>query len=173
MAGALQISVSEYIHTTYRPDCEYIDGEVRERNVGKWDHARLQAILAAWFYNHESLWDALISTEQRLQVSTTRIRIPDLILVRPGPQPDILVDPPLLIVEILSSDDTYSQLEERCRDYRTMGVETVWIIDPKTQSGRMCSGSDWTSADRLEVAGTPIYVEQASLFREIHSDTRA
>jgi hypothetical protein len=35
MANATQISVTEYLQTSYRPDREYVDGEVRERNVGK------------------------------------------------------------------------------------------------------------------------------------------
>ncbi len=36
----MMISPSEYLHTSYRPDREYIDGEQRERQVGKWEHAR-------------------------------------------------------------------------------------------------------------------------------------
>ena len=53
MASAAQIPVSEYLDTTYHPDREYIDGEVRERNVGKWEHARIQWLLVGWFLNHE------------------------------------------------------------------------------------------------------------------------
>ncbi len=40
MASTTQVPVSEYLKTSYRPDREYIDGELRERNVGKWEHAR-------------------------------------------------------------------------------------------------------------------------------------
>lgn len=54
--------------------------------------------------------------------------------------PDVLTDPPLLILEILSPDDSYSDTQERAQDHREIGVETVWIIDPKTRSSRMCSG---------------------------------
>lgn len=171
MASATQIPVSEYLDTVYHPDREYVDGELRERNVGKWEHARLQFLLALWFGKHELEWDVIGSTEQRLRVSPNRIRIPDLVFLRPGPQPDILVDPPLLIIEVLSPDDKYSDLQERCQDYIQMGVETVWIIDPKTRSGRMCSGAEWLAAERLEVAGTPIYVELPRLFAQI--DTQA
>ncbi len=167
MAAATQIPVSEYLETTYRPDCEYIDGEVRERNVGKWEHARIQWLLAGWFLNHELSWNVIGSTEQRIRISPTRVRVPDLVVVRPGPQPDILVAPPLLVIEILSPDDTYSDLQDRCQDYRNMGVETVWIIDPKTRSGRMCSGDEWIAAERLEVAATPIHVDLDSLFAQI------
>ena len=48
-----------------------------------------------------------------------------------------------------------------------MGVETVWIIDPKTRTGRMCTGASWVEAIRLAVAGTPLYVELDEIFRQI------
>jgi Uma2 family endonuclease len=167
MASATQIPVAEYLKTSYRPDREYIDGEVRERNAGKWEHARVQALLAGWFINHESVWNVLSSTEQRVRVSATRVRVPDLVVVRPGPQPDVLTAPPLLVVESLSPDDSYSDTEERARDYWAMGVETVWIIDPKTRSGRMCGGAEWVAAQRLEVAGTAMFVDLDALFGQL------
>ena len=169
MASAIQIPVSEYLVTTFRPDREYVDGEVRERNVGKWEHARIQWLLAHWFGKHEQTWNVIGSTEQRVQVSPTRVRVPDLVVLRPGPQPDILTQPPLLVIEILSPDDSYSDLQERCQDYRLMGVETVWIVDPKTRSGRMCCGAEWVAAERLEVPTTPIHVHLNELFSQIES----
>ena len=170
MATATQVvPLSEYLETAYHPDRDYIDGELRERNVGKWEHAKLQWLLAFWFASNEAAWQVTGSTEQRMRVSRSRIRIADLCVLKPGPQPDILVDPPLLVIEVLSPDDTYSELQERCQDYRTMGVQTVWIIDPKTRSGRMCAGADWIEAQRLEVAGTPIHVNLDSLFSQINS----
>jgi Uma2 family endonuclease len=169
MAAAIQIPVSEYLDTVFHPDREYVDGEIRERNVGKWEHARLQWLLALWFGGHEAKWNIIGGTEQRLQVSPTRIRIPDLVVVRPGVQPDILLEPPLLIIEVLSPADSYSDLQERCQDYVRMGVETIWIVDPKTRSGRMCIGAKWIEAERLEVPGTPVYAVLSDLFRQIDS----
>jgi Uma2 family endonuclease len=171
MATAIQIPVSEYLDTSYHPDREYIDGELRERNVGKWQHARIQWLIAGWFMNHELAWDVVGSTEQRMQVSPTRIRIADLAVLRPGTQQDILTDPPLLVIEVLSPDDTYSDLQERSQDYRAMGVENVWIIDPRTRSGRMCSGADWIGAERLDVPGTPIYVQLSEVFARINTQS--
>jgi len=176
MASAIQIPVSEYLDTSYRPDREYVDGEIRERKLGQWDHARIQLLLGGWFMLHERSWDVMASTEQRTQVSPTRIRIPDLVVLRPGTQRPILTEPPLLVIEILSPDDTYSDLQERCHDYRTLGVETVWIIDPpqgdQTRSGRLSSGADWLAADRLEVPGTPIFVDLPDLFSQIDTQAR-
>jgi Uma2 family endonuclease len=168
MATQVRISLQEYLETPYRPDREYVDGEVRERNVGKWEHARLQALLAAWFLSKESAWRVMTSTEQRMRVAASRVRVPDLLIVDAGAQPDVIEKPPILIVEILSPDDTYSDLEERVTDYRNMGVAAIWAIDPKTRSGRMCIGDNWKSARRLEVPGTPIFVELDELFASLN-----
>ena len=169
MASAVQISVAEYLQTNYRPDREYVDGELRERNVGKWEHARVQWLLAGWFMNHELAWGLIGSTEQRVQVSPGRIRIPDLVVVKASPQPDVLIEPPMLIIEVLSPDDTYSDTQERAGDYLAMGVGTVWIVDPKTRTGRMCNGDTWTAATRLEAPGTPLYVDLAEIFQYLDS----
>jgi len=164
MATQVRISLQEYLETPYRPDREYVDGELRERNVGKWEHARLQFLLGSWFADHESQWRVMGSTAQRTRVASSRVRVPDLVVVEAGPQPDVIERAPVLIVEILSPDDTWSDMEERVGDYRTMGVQAIWAIDPKTRSGRMCIGDDWRSARRLEVPGTPIFVELDELF---------
>ncbi len=169
MATTLHISLKEYLDTGYRPDREYVDGEVRERNVGKWEHARVQWLLAHWFASHEKAWGIIGSTGQRIQVSPSSIRIPDLVVLAAGPQPEILTDPPLLVIEILSPDDTYSDTQERVQDYRAMGVEMVWIVDPKTRTGRMCRGADRVEASRLEVKGTPLFVELPGIFSQLRS----
>jgi hypothetical protein len=39
MATMLQIPLEKYLAKDFRPDCEYVDGEIRERNVGKYEHA--------------------------------------------------------------------------------------------------------------------------------------
>jgi Uma2 family endonuclease len=92
-----------------------------------------------------------------------------VVVLTAGVQPDVLTDPPLLVIEILSPDDSYSDTQERAQDYRAMGVETVWIIDPKTRTGRMCSGTDWVEASRLGVKGTPLFVNLPEIFSQMTS----
>ena len=167
MATSVLIPLDQYLSTSYRPDREYIDGEVVERKMGKWEHARIQALLAMWFGRHEREWQVQTATEWRTQVSNTRVRIPDVVLVRQEPQPDVLADPPVLVVEVLSPDDSYSETQKRADDYLRMGVKTIWIIDPATRTGRVCSGPNWVEANRLEVAGTPIYVDLGNLFASL------
>jgi len=171
MSTILHISLQEYLGRSFRPDREYVNGEIRERNVGKWEHARVQWLLAAWFFAHEKEWGITGSTEQLLQVAETRIRVPDLVVLTDGEQPDVLTDPPLLVIEILSSDDSYSDTQERAQDYAAMGVETFWIIDPKTRTGRMCCGAEWVESSRLTVRDTPLFVDLPEIFRQVGSAT--
>jgi hypothetical protein len=93
MATSTRLSLSEYMKTSYRPDREYVDGELLERNVGKWEHARLQALLAAWLQSQEKTRLVKVATEQRVKVSAARVRIPDVMLVTRGPQPEVIVEP--------------------------------------------------------------------------------
>jgi len=69
--------------------------------------------------------------------------------------------------EILSPDDAYSDTQERAEDYRRMGVETVWIIDPKTRTGRMCCGAEWVEDSRLAVKGAALYVDLPEIFSQV------
>ena len=39
------VPVEEYLRTTYHPDCDYVDGEVLERNLGERDHSEVQGEL--------------------------------------------------------------------------------------------------------------------------------
>ncbi len=68
MPVAVAISVEEYLGTTYRPDRDYIDGEVLERNVGEVDHSFLQTALAAYLWNRRGPWGITPLTEVRVQV---------------------------------------------------------------------------------------------------------
>jgi hypothetical protein len=44
------ISIAEYLASNYEPDRDYIDGVLEERNLGEYDHGRLQLVLGGWFF---------------------------------------------------------------------------------------------------------------------------
>jgi Uma2 family endonuclease len=170
MATSTRLSLLDYMKTSFRPDREFVDGELVERNIGKWEHARLQALLAIWLQSQEKTWSVKVAIEQRVQVSATRVPIPDVMLVSRGPQPEVIVEPPVLVVEILSPDDTYTETQSRSADYLRMGVPCVWIIDPTSRTGRQCVGDAWTAADVLAVPGTEIRVNLLQLFADLDED---
>jgi Uma2 family endonuclease len=164
---AEHVTLAQYLDTSYRPDQEWIDGELKERNVGKYEHARLQAFLSGWFLANEKKWGVQVVTEQRTRVAPRRIRIPDVMLLPRGPQPEVIVDSPVLVVEILSPDDTYADTQDRAGDYLAMPAQAVWLIDPTTRSARMCLHNAWVAANRLVVPGTEIFVEVSELFESL------
>jgi Uma2 family endonuclease len=165
VASTTLISVSEYLRNSYRPDCEYVDGRVEERNVGEHDHAALQAALIIWFGQHQQEWNIEVLPEQRIQISPSRFRIPDVCLVSlDQPVEQILTKPPLACIEILSPEDTLRRMQERIADYRQFGVSNVWILDPATQSGYECGPSEWRTATEFKIPNTPIQLVLADIF---------
>jgi len=140
MKSAALISVDEYLRTAYSPDCDYVDGEVLERNVGEKDHSRVQRQLIRYFCAKEQEWNAFCFPEQRVQVAPRRFRIPDVCLVL-GKEPDeqIFRDPPFVCVEILSRDDTLESTQVKIEDYLNFGVPYVWAIDPRSRRAWICT----------------------------------
>jgi Uma2 family endonuclease len=131
MAVGTQVSVEEYLHTSYRPDCDYVDGEVQERNLGEFDHSRTQGEIVFYLLSRYPRLRSRVLPEQRVQVKATRFRIPDVcVLSEQAPREQIITTPPILCIEVLSPEDRMSRYLERVDDYFKMGVPTCWIIDP-------------------------------------------
>jgi Uma2 family endonuclease len=165
MASSTLISVTEYLRNSYRPDCDYVDGKIEERNVGEHDHAALQAALILWFGQHQQEWNIEVLPEQRIQISPARFRVPDVCLVSlDQPAERILTKPPLACIEILSPEDTLRRMQERIGDYQQFGVENIWILDPATQLGYDCRPSGWLNATEFKIANTPIHLSLPQIF---------
>lgn len=165
MASTTLISVTEYLKSTYRPDRDFIDGRIEERNVGEHDHAALQAALILWFGQREREWNIEVLPEQRIQIAPTRFRVPDVCLVSlQEPIQQILTRPPLACIEILSPEDTMRRMQERVEDYRAFGVRSIWILDPGTRKGYDCQPSGWLDTNEFIIPGTPIRLVLPELF---------
>jgi Uma2 family endonuclease len=136
------VSVDEYLHTHYDPDCDYVDGRVEERNAGEGPHSLLQGELYAYIHLHSKKLNIRVWPEQRVQVSPTRYRIPDICVTRGrGPVPRILESAPLICIEILSSDDRMPRVLRRLDDYVGLGVTHIWLLDPYERVGYSYSAS--------------------------------
>ena len=133
------IPVEEYLSTVYRPDCDYVEGEVLERNLGERDHSYIQVALAAYFFARRKALNIEVFTEQRVQVLPNRFRIPDLCVVLGGTKEKIFTIPPFLCVEILSPEDRMVRMLPKIQEYLSIGVEWIWIVDPYEQSALLYS----------------------------------
>ena len=123
------VPVEEYLRTNYDPDCEYVDGQIVERNLGEKPHSRMQGEL---IFHLTAIAEDLgmeVLLEQRMQVSPTRYRIPDVTFLRISDEP-IVTSPPFICIEVLSKDDTMVYMQDKIDDYLRFGVPYIWIINP-------------------------------------------
>ena len=108
------ITVEEYLTTPYEADREYVDGELLERHSGEWPHTHVHGTVSFLLFQKQAHWGVRVLMSQRIQVSSTRFRVPDLcVLLAFDPRDPIVRQPPFLCVEILSRVDTGSRLKEK------------------------------------------------------------
>src|SRR5579871_1403442 len=117
MAIATQMTVEEYLRTSFRPDCEYVDGEVLERNVGEQGHSEVQWRLIEFFIKNRGKWDVYPLQEWRFKLTDRHYRVPDFTIVAGRkPKEPVLVTRPLVCVEILSPEDRMSRMQKKIAD---------------------------------------------------------
>ncbi|HEY5329916.1 MAG TPA: Uma2 family endonuclease [Acidobacteriaceae bacterium] len=170
MATAALIPVGEYLDTTYSPDCDYIDGELKERNVGEEAHAEIQAILARVIGVNRKKWGVRVYTEVRVQTSDAHFRVPDVCVVESSrPRGRIIRYAPLVCIEILSPEDRVTAMMEKIDDYAQLGVTHIWVVDPAKRMGYYASADGLVRAEDhvLRVSGTSIAISLGDVFAEL------
>jgi Uma2 family endonuclease len=160
-----------YLHETWSPDRELVNGEIVERNLGEKSHAAWQIAICRLLSELRISANIRVYPELRLQTTAANFRIPDVMAIdRNAPDEEIITHAPLLCVEILSPDDRFSKMEEKVEEYFAMGVRAVWIIDPRAQTGYQCEGArlaDWKISPTLVVPGMPIRIEMSDIIADL------
>jgi Uma2 family endonuclease len=141
MSTKVLMDVSEYLRTSFEgPDCEYLDGEIVERNVGEIPHSVVQGTIYRLLWQLRSRLGLLALTEIRVQISPTRYRVADIAVWRDDNiGTGIPTIAPFLVVEILSPEDRMVRMLPKIQDYLSIGVEWIWIVDPQEQSALLYS----------------------------------
>jgi Uma2 family endonuclease len=163
------VSLDEYLSTVYDPDCEYVDGELIERNMGEFDNSALQGIIFAILYGQGMESGIYAYLELRVQVAAARYLVPDITVTTKKGKGKILREPPFLCIEILSPEDRVSRMEAKIDDYLAFGVKHVWLIDPRrkkawtyTSEGKRESSAMLTTSDpRITLALDPVFTKLA------------
>ncbi len=125
-------TVREYLSTDWSPDREFVDGRIEERNVGEKEHSQIQGYLTFLFMLKRAEWGVQVFPELRTQIAARNFRVPDVLVLRAGePFERYLTRPPLIAVEILSSEDRLSNMEKKATEYHRFGIPHIWIIDPQ------------------------------------------
>ena len=125
------IAVGEYLDTVYEPDCDYVDGELEDRNAGDFGHGDLQSEVITYFRTRRREISARAISVWRMRISPTRYRVPDVTLIRePFTKERILTQPAYVCIEVLSPEDRWARLTKKLNDYVNAAVENIWVIDP-------------------------------------------
>lgn len=170
MSTAVLVSINEYLSTSYRPDRDLVDGQLIERNVVEYDHSNLQGALILWLRSRQLAWNIRVLPEQRVRVSATRFRIPDVCIISRDQEIEhVFTKPPLVCVEVLSKDDTLRSMQDRIDDYLAFGVPNVWVLDPVSRRAYVCSRQGLREPEdgMLRAPETPIEISLPELFQEL------
>ncbi len=131
MATASRVSVQEYLESDYEPECELVGGALFQKPMGTLEHMDMERWLERLLERYEQR--GLGRTVRELSIRHgDDIRVPDLVFVRPDARFEggIMMDPPLLCVEILSPSQRPSVLFAKCETYHAWGVPYCWVVDP-------------------------------------------
>lgn len=166
----VELTLDEYLHSSFTPDCDFVDGRSEERNVGILNHSL--AVMGFMSYMHERRkdWNTEALQSLRLRVSPTRIRVADLCLLsREAPREQVPTHPPILVIEVLDEEDRVRATMEKLNDYLRFGVKCVWLADPETRKvwRAVDGGLHLVQDGELVVPGTPIRVVLSETFAEL------
>jgi len=154
--SAPSISVEDYLNSAeWKPDVNYIDGEIDERHMGKREHAAWQSAIQHWFLSHQDEWKICNLPEYRVQVKPTWFLVPDVTITDvDAPHEEIAITPPLAVFEIWSPQGSVRKLMRNLQAYQSTGIPQIWFIDPADKvwqrfvDGRLTDQSEFVLPDR-------------------------
>src|SRR5579863_251358 len=136
MTTKVLMDVEEYLRTSFEgSDCEFLDGEIVERNMGELPHGDVQLTLSRLLWRLRKTLGIRVVTEIRIQIGPRRYRVADIAVWRDDNiGTGIPTVPPFLVVEILSPEDRMVRMLPKIQEYLSIGVEFVWIVDPREKT---------------------------------------
>ncbi|SRR6266567_52632 len=162
-------TVREYLRTSWSPDREFVDGRIEERNLGEREHSRIQGYLTALFWMRRAEWGIEVFPELRTQTQARRFRVPDVLVTHAEDKFERYVtNAPLIAIEILSPEDRLTAMQAKAEEYRGLGVENIWMIDPERRIAYRHTGASLEEVSgELNVPNTPIRIVLSELFAEL------
>lgn len=134
MSAKVQVSLEEYLGHTYEPDCDYVDGELIERNVGENWHSKTQGEFIILLGIAGRARGMVVRPELRMRLRPGTYRIPDVALFAEEPSESVPSTTPRLIVEVVSPADRQSTILAKLEEFRVFGVPHIWLADPQLKS---------------------------------------
>ena len=64
-----ELSLEEYLHSSWSPDCDFVDGRSEERNVGIFNHSVLVTAIMVAMHRKREEWNSQVLPSLRMRVS--------------------------------------------------------------------------------------------------------
>jgi len=128
-AGTI-LSLDEYLDRHFEPETELIAGELRPKPLGTDHHSDLCVWLCTLLVRQ--VGRARTRVELSIRVGDD-VLIPDVCVLRSRDKQmyrDILAEPPLLCIEVVSPSQRPAEMLAKCGRYHEFGVPFCWVIDP-------------------------------------------
>ena len=160
-------SLDEYLRTSFPDlDREYRDGEIVERTLPDTLHSRAQALIAFFFETLRQRLSVFAYPELRLKLREGLVLIPDVCVYWPErPASRFPEVPPLVAIEILSTDDRLTSVREKLEEFRAWGVKHVWLVDPHSRRMYTCDAG-LTGVAKLPVTEIDAELTPSDIFEE-------
>ena len=127
-----------------------------------------QGALVEWFRRHGKDWNIRAFPEVRIRITPTRFRVADVGLYsRDIPVKQVRGERPLAISEVVSPEDRISRYDTRIKDYRQLGIQHIWLVDPQTYRGYNCSSGSWIETQSFAIENSLVAVDLAMIFAEL------
>ena len=149
---------------SFEGECELLAGELRQKPMGTRKHAKLQGrinsrLLA--FYGEDRTFIAFSIRHGE------DVLIPDICVTQAEEQQlyrDILDEPALLCVEIVSPSQRPEELFSKCEQYHEWGVAYCWVVDPISQRAWTYHAGQAAAQEVFEALTGPITLALDGLF---------
>ena len=168
VASHTQITADQYLRMTFEHEAEFVHGDIVERSMPDYIHARLQIVLGFLFESLRLKYSLFACAELRLQVAPDVFRIPDVSVIAGVPPSQAVPDrPPLVVIEILSKDDRHSGVMQKLEEYRTWGVPNIWVVDPALQRFSIYSERGLQNVTSFSLVNFPFQLSPQELFSQL------
>lgn len=128
---------------------EFWYGDAIPKCMPTWLHGLLQGIILQLL--KEAGYHA--ASEVELRIDPDAHPRPDLIASKRKPHGAYPTQASDVVVEIVSEDDSFSHLKDKCRKYQAWGFAHVYVVDPSDRSV-----AEWKGAllETASLAGIPV-----------------
>lgn len=142
MTTVLEKKIYAYEDLNSLPEGNYeiIDGERRDMTPTGFEHGDLESIFSELLRKNlrDKGYIAVGEVGIVIKKSPFRLRAADVVYISKERSPQkpkgMLEIPPDLIIEIVSESNTQWEITDKIKDYLSIGVERIILVDPQTET---------------------------------------